>query len=114
MALETFYTFSADTLKAEIVSGKFKHLRHFMFGSMGRHFESTTAQWVTTQNSVTGGPAFVWYNVTDSAAVPSIDPKTKDHSPFTQVHHLQPLFLFNLVFFVATVLVFFDVHVLWC
>lgn len=35
MALETYYTFSADTLKAEIASGKYSGLRHFMFGSMG-------------------------------------------------------------------------------
>ena len=51
MALETFYTFSADTLKAEIASGKFTNLRHFMFGSMGTHYEATTPQYVTTQGT---------------------------------------------------------------
>ena len=30
MALETYYTFSADTLKAEIASGKYSGLRHFI------------------------------------------------------------------------------------
>ena len=38
-ALETYYTYSADTLKAEIKAGKYALLRHFMFGSMGDHFE---------------------------------------------------------------------------
>ena len=52
MALETYYTFSADTLKAEIASGKYANLRHFMMGSMGGHYESTTPQWATTQNSM--------------------------------------------------------------
>lgn len=40
MALETYYTFSADTLKAEIASGKYKNLHHFMFGAMGTHYEA--------------------------------------------------------------------------
>ena len=84
MALETYFTYSADDLKAEIKSGKYHNLRHFMFGSMGDHFESTTPQWVTTQNSVTAGPAFVWHNVSSSAAQPSIDPKTKQHSAWAQ------------------------------
>jgi hypothetical protein len=44
MALETYYTFSADTLKAEIASGKYTNLRHFMFGGMGNHYEATTPQ----------------------------------------------------------------------
>ena len=30
MALATFYTFSADTLKAEVAAGKYSGLRHFM------------------------------------------------------------------------------------
>lgn len=30
MALETFFTFSADTLKAEVAAGKYGGLRHFM------------------------------------------------------------------------------------
>ena len=51
MALETYYTFSADTLKAEVAAGKYQHLRHFMNGGMGTHFEATTPQWVTTQNA---------------------------------------------------------------
>jgi hypothetical protein len=37
MALETYYTFSADTLKAEIAAGKFSKLRHFMNGGMGNY-----------------------------------------------------------------------------
>ena len=52
MALETYFTFSADTLKAEIAGGKYSGLRHFMFGSMGGHFEALAPQWVTSQNSL--------------------------------------------------------------
>jgi hypothetical protein len=44
MALETYYTFSADALKSEIAAGKYDGLRHFMFGGMGLHFEATTPQ----------------------------------------------------------------------
>ena len=35
MALETFFTFSSDTLKQEIASGKYNELRHFMY--VGKH-----------------------------------------------------------------------------
>lgn len=83
-ALETFYTFSADTLKEEIRSGKYNNIRHFMFGSMGTHYEATAPQWVTTQNSLSAGPTFTWHNVSSSAALPSIDNKTKKHSAFAQ------------------------------
>jgi hypothetical protein len=84
MALETFYTFSADALKAEIAGGKYKNLRHFMFGSMGDHYEALSPQWVTSQNSVTAGPEFVWHNVTSSAALPSMDKKSGAHSAWAQ------------------------------
>lgn len=88
MALETYYTFSADSLKAEIAAGKYTNLRHFMNGGMGLHYEATTPQWVTTQNSAgTAAPnadPFVWHNVTSSAALPSMDNITKRHSPFAQ------------------------------
>ena len=88
MALETYYTFSADTLKAEISTGKYGNLRHFMNGAMGLHYEATTPQWVTTQNSAgTAGPnadPFVWHNVSASAALPSMDNTTKRHSAFAQ------------------------------
>ena len=88
MALETYYTFSADTLKAEIAAGKFHNLRHFMNGNMGLHYEAATPQWVTTQNSAgTAAPnadPFVWHNVSASAALPSMDNATKRHSPFAQ------------------------------
>jgi len=48
MALETFYTYSADSLKEEIAGGKYGQLRHFMFGSMGNHFEALAPQWVVS------------------------------------------------------------------
>ena len=95
MALETYYTFSADTLKAEIAAGKYKNLRHFMFGGMGLHYEGTTPQYVTSQGSAAASPPnaehprqyhhpFVWHNVTTSAALPSMDNATKRHSPWAQ------------------------------
>jgi hypothetical protein len=56
MALETYYTFSADTLKHEIVDGKYGKLRHFMYGSMSNHFEALAPQWVTSWNSLSAGP----------------------------------------------------------
>lgn len=43
MALQSFFTFSADTLKAEIQAGKYPGLRHFMYGDMSRHFEASRA-----------------------------------------------------------------------
>jgi hypothetical protein len=84
MALETFYTFSADTLKAEIKAGKYRGLRHFMFGSMGDHFEATSPQWATTQNSLSAGPQYTWHQAAVSALEPSLDPKTKHHSAWAQ------------------------------
>jgi hypothetical protein len=84
MALETYYTFSAQTLQTEIRAGKFRGLRHFMFGSMGNHFEALAPQWVTAQNSLSAGVEFVWHNVTASAALPLLDPATGQHSAFSQ------------------------------
>jgi hypothetical protein len=113
MALETYYTFSADTLKAEIASGKYSGLRHFMFGSMGnvsqeqrtptlhagtvailfcsdpdrlcrQHFEALAPQWVTAQNSLSAGPEYKWHNVTASAAEPSLNTATSQHSAWAQ------------------------------
>ena len=96
MALETYYTFSADTLKAEIAAGKYSGLRHFMFGSMGNHFEALAPQWVTTWNSLdapvqctegTCDEGFVWHNVTHSASLPSdkaAGPNDRIHSAFSQ------------------------------
>lgn len=97
MALEMYYTFSADSLKAEIASGKYKQLRHFMFGSMGNHFEALAPQWVTTWNSLDApvqctenvcDEGFVWHNVTHSASLPSskaAGPNDRLHSAFAQV-----------------------------
>ena len=84
MALETYFTFSADTLKAEIAGGKYSGLRHFMFGSMGGHFEALAPQWVTSQNSLSAGPEFKWHNVSASAAEPSLNTTTNQHSAWAQ------------------------------
>jgi hypothetical protein len=84
MVLATYFTFSADTLKAEIKAGKYKGLRHFMFGSMGNHFEATSPQWVTTQNSLLAGPEYTWHQASVSALEPSLDPKTASHSAWAQ------------------------------
>lgn len=84
MALETYFTFSADTLQAEIRGGKYAQLRHFMFGSMGDHYEALAPQWVTSQNSLSAGANYKWHNVTASASVPSLDAATKQHSAWAQ------------------------------
>eukprot|EP01049_Picozoa_sp_SAG25_P015755 SAG25_NODE_3326_length_1128_cov_1.300292_1_plen_317_part_00 len=88
MALEIYYTFSADTLKSEIAAGKYNNLRHFMMGGMGLHYESTTPQWVTTQNSASANKPnadpFVWHQAKVSAALPSMDNATKRHTPWAQ------------------------------
>lgn len=96
MALETYYTFSADTLKKEIASGKFSGLRHFMYGSMGNHFEALAPQYVTSWNSLSAQPncienvcdeGFKWFNVTYSASKPSsfpAGPNDRKHSMFAQ------------------------------
>ena len=96
MALETYYTFSADSLKAEIASGKYAQLRHFMYGSMSNHFEALDPQWVTTWNTPDAplqceegvcDEGFVWHNVTHSASLPSskpAGPNDRMHSAFAQ------------------------------
>jgi sialate O-acetylesterase len=86
MALETFYTFSADDLKAQIVQqGKYSGLRHFMYGSMGDHFEALGPQWVTSWNSLAAGDEYRWHNATASAALPSADPNEGGrHSAWAQ------------------------------
>jgi len=60
-----------------------------MFGGMGLHYEATTPQFVTTQNSAAAsaaGPAdqFVWHSAAKSAALPSMNNATKKHSPWAQ------------------------------
>ena len=90
MALETFYTFSADTLKSQIQSGKYSELRHFMYGSMSNHFEALAPQWVTAWNSQLADPKFTWHKVSESAALPSLIPAPSphqhaSHSAFAQV-----------------------------
>jgi hypothetical protein len=84
MALETYFTFSADTLQAEIRAGKYSGLRHFMMGSMGDHYEALAEQWVTSQNSLSAGTEYAWHNVTASAALPSLDRATQQHSAWAQ------------------------------
>jgi hypothetical protein len=96
MALETYYTFSADALKAEIAAGKYSGLRHFMYGSMGNHFEALAPQYVTTWNSASSPPqciegvcdeGFKWHNVSFSASKPSsfpAGPNDRLHSAFAQ------------------------------
>jgi hypothetical protein len=79
MALETFYTYSADSLKQEIAAGKYSQLRHYMFGSMSDHFESLAPQWVTAWNSLSAGPAYTWHKVNQSAALPSLIPSASSH-----------------------------------
>lgn len=41
-----------------------------MYGSMGLHYEATTAQWVTAYNSVAADDeTFVWHEISSSALV---------------------------------------------
>ena len=88
MALETYYTYSADTLKAELTAGTgalaTTPLRHFMFGAMDTRLESTTPQWVTTQNSLAAGPQYRWHTAQQSAAAPSLDPQSNAHSAWAR------------------------------
>ena len=59
-----------------------------MMGGMGDHYEATTPQWATSQNSVSAGQPgqdpFVWHQAPVSAALPSLDNTTKRHSPWAQ------------------------------
>lgn len=54
----------------------------------GGHYESTTPQWVTTQNSMSANqpnqPPFKWHVASVSAAEPSMNNVTKQHSPWAQ------------------------------
>ena len=73
MALEAFYTFSADTIKEEVLTAdKYSKLRLFEYGGMGYNcsLASWTPTWVTTQNSVAEAPVFKWYNLSEGARVP--------------------------------------------
>eukprot|EP01043_Picozoa_sp_COSAG02_P036878 COSAG02_NODE_2732_length_8141_cov_41.736011_7_plen_841_part_00 len=72
MALETFYTFSADQLKDEVLGGKYSKLRLFEYGGMGYNcsLASWTPTWVTSQNSVSEAPLFKWYGSAEAAVVP--------------------------------------------
>ena len=63
MALETFYTFSADTIKEEVMTNdKYSKLRLFEYGGMGYNcsLASWTPTWVTIQNSVAEAPLYKW------------------------------------------------------
>eukprot|EP01050_Picozoa_sp_SAG11_P027767 SAG11_NODE_7161_length_1185_cov_0.957643_1_plen_293_part_10 len=84
MALETYFTFSANTLQAQIRAGKYSGLRHFMMGSMGNHYEALAEQWVTSQNSLSAGPEYTWHNVSASAALPSLLSPGGQHSAWAQ------------------------------
>jgi hypothetical protein len=73
MALETFYTFSADRLKEEVLKdGKFAKLRLFEYGGMGYNCSLASWQptWVTTMNSVAESPLFKWYGLREGVTVP--------------------------------------------
>ena len=72
MALEAFYTFSADQLKEEVLAGKYTKLRLFEYGGMGYNcsLASWTPTWVTAQNSVSEAPLFKWYSAQEAAKVP--------------------------------------------
>ena len=102
MALETYYTYSADTLKAEITAaggsggggGRFANLRHFMYGAMDADLSYAAApQWATLQNTPGapadhGGPGdstFVWRRASESARLPSLDAASGRHSAFAQL-----------------------------
>jgi len=79
MALQTYFTFSAATLRAEIAAGQYAKLRHFMYGDMSNHFESLAPQWVTSWNSLSAGPSYKWHSVTESAALPERIPAANSH-----------------------------------
>jgi sialate O-acetylesterase len=75
MALEAFYTFSADQLKEEILAGKYAKLKLFEYGGMGYNcsLASWTPTWVTAKNSISDGKddgSFKWYGAAEAASVP--------------------------------------------
>ncbi|CAK0871817.1 unnamed protein product [Prorocentrum cordatum] len=84
MALMTYFTFSADALKEEVQQGKYANVRHFQVGHMNRHYAAFGPQWATTQNSLAAGEAFVWHNLTSSAALPDRPDPRGDLSPFAE------------------------------
>ena len=94
MALETYYTFSADTLKAEMMAGKYGKLRYFMYGDMNSDYSFASApQWATLQNTPgadgdhgsPGDSTFVWHQAADTARLPSLNAATHQHSSFAQL-----------------------------
>lgn len=69
MALEMYFTFSVDAIKADMAAGKYDGLRTFEFGYMNGRFESPNPQWVTTYDADN-----TWQPVTNSSRLPSGPP----------------------------------------
>eukprot|EP00041_Stephanoeca_diplocostata_P026687 m.723398 g.723398 ORF g.723398 m.723398 type:complete len:865 (+) comp23021_c0_seq4:58-2652(+) len=74
MALELYYTFSVDELKAEMMAGKYSQIRTFEYGFMNGRIEAPNPQWVTTWDDTQ-----TWNKVSESSHQPS-GPEGSCHS----------------------------------
>ena len=79
MALPLTHTFSAKSLQAEMLAGKYNKLRFFQFGGMqapsvGHQPSPTYTQHngAMTYTPFGGQPAHTWFNATFSAAIPPV------------------------------------------
>jgi hypothetical protein len=74
VALATFFTFSADTVKKDFIDQKYQKLRIFQYGGMG--FNATLASnsptWVTRMGTAAEDPLNGWYNASHSTYVPPL------------------------------------------
>jgi len=88
MALETFYTFSAEAIRAELLSldEQSFDLRHFMFGGMGvdDRYRPSAPQWVSTVNTPAEADFMRWYKASESAKAQWYDEETQEHSMLAQ------------------------------
>ena len=80
MALELYYTFSVDHLKAQMMAGNYSEIRTFQFNYMSQRFEAIAPQWVNTWSNGSS-----WSKVSESSLLPSGSPgKASQHSPFAK------------------------------
>ena len=79
MALEMYYSFSAEQLKAEVIAGNYPQLRTYRYGFMAGRVEAAHPQYVTAAFATEP-----WSRVSESAALPDgIPGRVFGHSAFT-------------------------------
>eukprot|EP00039_Didymoeca_costata_P002481 m.60480 g.60480 ORF g.60480 m.60480 type:complete len:832 (+) comp11324_c0_seq1:88-2583(+) len=80
MALELYYTFSAETLRQEVINGNYSEIRTFEYGFMSDRYEAPAPQYVITWDDTS-----MWYQISESAKLPPGNRgPAPTHSPFAK------------------------------